>query len=79
MDAFFPFCRLTDAANVLIFPTLTSGNTAYKVLQTIGGATAIGPILLGVARPVTVLQAQAPVPDIVTMTAFTCVMARERA
>jgi malate dehydrogenase (oxaloacetate-decarboxylating)(NADP+) len=71
----YPFSRLTGDANVLIFPTLTSGNTAYKVLQTIGGATALGPILLGVAKPVTVLQAQAPVSDIVSMTAFTCVMA----
>jgi malate dehydrogenase (oxaloacetate-decarboxylating)(NADP+) len=78
MEALFPFCRLTDAANVLIFPTLTSGNTAYKVLQTVGGATAQGPILLGLARPVTVLQAQAPVSDIVTMTSFTCVMADEQ-
>jgi malate dehydrogenase (oxaloacetate-decarboxylating)(NADP+) len=78
LETLYPFARLSDAANVLIFPTLTSGNTAYKVLQTVGGATALGPILLGVARPVTVLQAQAPVPDIVTMTAFTCVMAREQ-
>jgi malate dehydrogenase (oxaloacetate-decarboxylating)(NADP+) len=78
METLYPFSRLTDAANVLIFPTLTSANTAYKVLQTVGGATALGPILLGVARPVTVLQAQAPVSDIVTMTAFTCVMGDRR-
>jgi malate dehydrogenase (oxaloacetate-decarboxylating)(NADP+) len=71
MESLFPFCRLSDAANVLVFPQLIAGNAAYKVLQSIGGASAVGPILLGVARPVSVLQPQAPVSDIVNMTAFT--------
>jgi malate dehydrogenase (oxaloacetate-decarboxylating)(NADP+) len=78
MEQHFPFCRLTDAANVLVFPSLASGNAAYKVLQSLARASAVGPILLGVARPVSVLQAQAPVSDIVNMTAFTVLTAQRQ-
>jgi len=67
----FPFSRLTDEANVLVFPTLAAGNAAYKVLAALGGATAIGPILLGVNKPVTVLPRDANVDTIVSMTAYT--------
>jgi malate dehydrogenase (oxaloacetate-decarboxylating)(NADP+) len=67
----FPFSRLTDDANVLIFPNLASGNVAYKLLSTLGGATAVGPILLGVQAPITVLPRNAPIETIVNMTAFT--------
>jgi malate dehydrogenase (oxaloacetate-decarboxylating)(NADP+) len=67
----FPFTRLTDAANVLVFPSLAAGNAAYKVLAALGGATAIGPILLGVTKPVTVLPRDANVDTIVSMTAYT--------
>ncbi len=78
MDTMFPFCRLSDAANVLVFPQLIAGNAAYKVLQSLGGATAVGPILLGVGRPVSVLQPQARVSDIVNMTAFTVLTAQQQ-
>jgi malate dehydrogenase (oxaloacetate-decarboxylating)(NADP+) len=67
----FPFTRLTDAANVLIFSSLAAGNAAYKVLSALGGATAIGPILLGVNKPVAVLPRDANVDTIVSMTAYT--------
>ncbi|MBK9258478.1 MAG: NADP-dependent malic enzyme [Polyangiaceae bacterium] len=67
----FPFTRLTDAANVLIFPSLTSGNAAYKVLAALGGAVAVGPILLGINKPVTVLPRDISVEMIVNMTAYT--------
>jgi malate dehydrogenase (oxaloacetate-decarboxylating)(NADP+) len=77
MEAMFPFCRLSDAANVLVFPNLAAGNTAYKILQSLSKASAVGPILLGVARPVTVLQTFAPVADIVNMTAFTVMSAQQ--
>ncbi len=77
MDAMFPFCRLSDAANVLVFPQLIAGNAAYKVLQALGGASAVGPILLGLSRAVSVLQPQAPVSDIVNMTAFTVLTAQQ--
>ncbi len=71
MHELFPFTRLTDAANVLIFPSLAAGNAAYKVLAALGGATAIGPILLGVNKPVAVLPRDANVDTIVSMTAYT--------
>lgn len=67
----FPFTRLTDAANVLIFPSLAAGNAAYKVLEALGGATAVGPILLGISKPVTVLPREVSVEMIVNMTAYT--------
>jgi malate dehydrogenase (oxaloacetate-decarboxylating)(NADP+) len=71
MRELFPFSRLTDEANVLVFPTLAAGNAAYKVLAALGGATAIGPILLGINKPVTVLPRDANVDTIVSMTAYT--------
>ena len=71
MRELFPFSRLTDEANVLVFPSLAAGNAAYKVLAALGGATAIGPILLGVVKPVTVLPRDANVDTIVSMTAYT--------
>jgi malate dehydrogenase (oxaloacetate-decarboxylating)(NADP+) len=71
MRELFPFSRLTEAANVLVFPSLAAGNAAYKVLAALGGATAIGPILLGVNKPVTVLPRDANVDTIVNMTAYT--------
>ncbi len=67
----FPFTRLTQAANVLIFPCLEAGNVAYKLMQSLGGATLVGPILLGIQAPITVLPPTAPVETIVSMTAFT--------
>jgi malate dehydrogenase (oxaloacetate-decarboxylating)(NADP+) len=67
----FPFSRLKEAANVLVFPSLAAGNAAYKVLAALGGATAIGPILLGVRKPVAVLPRDANVDTIVNMTAYT--------
>ncbi len=71
----FPFCRLTDAANVLIFPKLSAGNAAYKVLSAMGGAQAIGPIILGLAKPVMVLQKFASVEDVVNMTGYIAAIA----
>ena len=67
----YPFSVLQSEANVLIFPDLMSGNTAYKLLEQLGGATAIGPILLGMSKPVHVLQAfSSTVQDIVNITAI---------
>jgi malate dehydrogenase (oxaloacetate-decarboxylating)(NADP+) len=65
----YPFSALKEAANVLIFPTLSAGNIAYKLLNHLGGATAIGPILLGMRLPVHVLEHGADVEEIVNMTA----------
>lgn len=67
----YPFSVLQTEANVLIFPDLMSANTAYKLLEQLGGATAIGPILLGMSKPVHVLQAfSSTVQDIVNITAI---------
>lgn len=64
----FPFTNLSDGpANVLVFPTLESGNIAYKLLQELGEAEAVGPILLGLNKPVHVLQLGSSVREIVNM------------
>lgn len=64
----YPFSNLIGApANVLIFPNLESGNIAYKLLQEIGGAEAVGPILLGLNKPVHVLQLGSSVREIINM------------
>jgi malate dehydrogenase (oxaloacetate-decarboxylating)(NADP+) len=74
----YPFSQLKEQANVLIFPNLSAGNIAYKLLNHLGGATAIGPILVGMARPVHVLERGADVQDIVNMAAVAVVDAQER-
>jgi len=74
----YPFSALTERANVLIFPNLAAGNIAYKLLEHLGGATAIGPILVGMRRPVHVLERGADVQDIVNMAAVAVVDAQER-
>ena len=75
----YPFSRLTEPANVLIFPNLSAGNIAYKLLDHLGGATAIGPILVGMDKPVHVLERGAQVEEIVNMTAVAVVDAQGRA
>ncbi|MFL5560362.1 MAG: NADP-dependent malic enzyme [Gemmatimonadaceae bacterium] len=74
----YPHSALHDEANVLIFPNLAAGNIAYKLLMHLGGATAIGPILVGMRRPVHVLERGADVQDIVNMAAVAVVDAQER-
>jgi malate dehydrogenase (oxaloacetate-decarboxylating)(NADP+) len=65
-------------ANVLIFPNLEAANVAYKLLQRLGGAEAIGPILLGMGKPVHVLQRADKVRDIISITAMAVVDAQKR-
>jgi len=74
----YPFSALKEPANVLIFPNLSAGNIAYKLLNHLGGATAIGPILVGMRRPVHVLEQGADVQDIVNMAAVAVMDAQER-
>ncbi|HMD44139.1 MAG TPA: NADP-dependent malic enzyme [Candidatus Acidoferrum sp.] len=73
----YPFSKLRGGANVLIFPDLTSANTCYKLLARIGGAETIGPILMGMSKPVHVLQRGAEVEEIVNMAAIAVVDAQE--
>jgi malate dehydrogenase (oxaloacetate-decarboxylating)(NADP+) len=73
----YPFSGLRGGANVLVFPDLEAGNIAYKLLMRIGGCEAIGPILMGLSKPVHVLQMGAEVSEIVNMTAIAVVDAQE--
>ena len=75
----FPFCEFAnEGANTLIFPNLEAGNIAYKLLQEIGAAEAIGPILLGMKKPVHVLQLGSSVREIVNMVTIAVVDAQSR-
>jgi malate dehydrogenase (oxaloacetate-decarboxylating)(NADP+) len=72
----YPFSTLKGGANVLIFPDLGSANIAYKLMLRIGGAEALGPILVGMSKPVHVLQRGATVEEIVNMAAIAVAHAR---
>ena len=72
----YPFSNFKGQANVLIFPDLNSGNICYKLLARLGGAEAIGPILMGMKKPVHVLQRGDDVSDIVNMAAIAVVDAQ---
>jgi malate dehydrogenase (oxaloacetate-decarboxylating)(NADP+) len=71
----YPHSRIKGDANVLIFPDLTSGNIGYKLVQRLGNADALGPILLGVRKPVNVLQHGMTVAEIVNVAAITAMSA----
>jgi malate dehydrogenase (oxaloacetate-decarboxylating)(NADP+) len=76
----FPFSKLVDqGVNTLIFPNLESGNIAYKLLQETGNFEAIGPVLLGMKKPVHVLQLGSSIREIVNMVTIAVVDAQERA
>lgn len=73
----YPFSELADkGANTLIFPDLASGNIAYKILHEIGATEAIGPVLVGMKKPVHVLQLGSSVNEIVNMVAIAVVDAQ---
>ncbi|MFW6316869.1 MAG: NADP-dependent malic enzyme [Halorubrum sp.] len=74
----YEFSELDQAANVLVFPNLESGNIGYKLLQRLGDADAIGPMLVGMDKPVHVLQRGDEVKDIVNLASVAVVDAQER-
>ena len=63
----YPFSQLSRPANVLVFSRLSAANVAYKLLDTLGGADVIGPVLLGMAKPVHVLQRGCSVQDVMNL------------
>jgi malate dehydrogenase (oxaloacetate-decarboxylating)(NADP+) len=78
LQEFFPFSHLRGSANVLVFPNLGSANIAYKLMGQIGGAEVIGPILLGMRRPVHALQRGSTVQDAVNLITIASVDAAEK-
>jgi len=73
----YPFSEIAEeGANTLIFPNLAAGNIAYKLLMELGGASAVGPVLLGMKKPVHILQIGTSVSEIVNMTAVAVVHAQ---
>jgi malate dehydrogenase (oxaloacetate-decarboxylating)(NADP+) len=75
----FPFSDLVDKkVNTLIFPNLASGNIAYKLIQEMGEAEAIGPVLIGMKKPVHILQLGSSVREIVNMVTIAVIDAQAR-
>ncbi len=74
----YGFSRLQRNATVLVFPTLGAGNAAYQTLKALGNASAVGPILLGLGRPIAALQSDSSVDEIVNMTAYVVTQAQAR-
>jgi len=77
LNGTYEFSELDEAANVLVFPNLEAGNIGYKLLQRLGGAEAIGPMLVGMDEPVHVLQRGDEVKDIVNLASVAVVDAQE--
>jgi malate dehydrogenase (oxaloacetate-decarboxylating)(NADP+) len=76
-NQYYGFSRLTRSANTLVFSSLAAGNAAYQTLKVLGGASAVGPILLGLGKPVAALQNEVSVEDIVYMTAHVVLKAQQ--
>jgi malate dehydrogenase (oxaloacetate-decarboxylating)(NADP+) len=70
MQQLYPFCRLTGPANCLIMPALHSASISAKMLRVLGGGTVIGPVLLGLSKPVQIVQMGATVNDLVNAAAL---------
>ena len=77
LEQLYPFSSLKGGANVLIFPDLNSANIAYKLLSKVGGAETLGPILMGMSKPVHLVQRGADVEEIVNAAAIAVVDAQE--
>ncbi len=78
VDSTYGFSELDGPANVLIFPNLEAGNIVYKLLQRLGGAEAIGPMLVGMDKPIHVLQRGDEVKDIVNLAGVAVVDAQNQ-
>jgi malate dehydrogenase (oxaloacetate-decarboxylating)(NADP+) len=78
LRANYPFIRLTDAANVLIMPAIHSASISTKLVQSLGGATVLGPVLLGLSRSVQICPLSASVSQILNMAVFAAYDMRAR-
>ena len=79
MKTFFPFSSLSGPANVLVFPDLTSGNIAQKLLFKLADAQGVGPLLVGLGGAVNVMPVHATVSEIVDVAIYTVNVALDRA
>jgi malate dehydrogenase (oxaloacetate-decarboxylating)(NADP+) len=70
MRQLYPFCRLAEAANILVMPSLNSANITAKLLPHLGGGTVVGPLLIGLSRPVQIVSTGATVSDLVNLGAL---------
>jgi malate dehydrogenase (oxaloacetate-decarboxylating)(NADP+) len=70
MRQLYPFCRLSGPANILVMPELHSANITAKLLPHLGGGTVVGPLLIGLARPVQIVNIGATVSDLVNLAAL---------
>jgi malate dehydrogenase (oxaloacetate-decarboxylating)(NADP+) len=70
MRQLYPFCRLTGPATILVMPELHSANITAKLLPNLGGGTAVGPLLIGLAAPVQIVNTGATVSDLVNLAAL---------
>ena len=73
----YPFSQLDGPANVLIFPELATANVAYKLLSRLGGAKAVGPLLMGISKPFNVLHRDADMENVLHVIAITVAQAQE--
>ena len=78
LQEIYPFSNLKEAANVLVFPNLGAANTCYKLLYKLGGAEVIGPVLLGMSRPVHILQRGSTGQDVLNLATIASVDAQAR-
>ena len=76
VERIFPFCKVQDGANILVFPDLNSGNIAYKLIQQLSECEVMGPFLLGINKPANVMQRTCNVQDIINTIVLTAVEAQ---
>ncbi|HLJ20304.1 MAG TPA: phosphate acyltransferase, partial [Stellaceae bacterium] len=77
LNGTYPFNRLQQEANILIFPSLEAGNIGYKLVQQLANAEVVGPILVGMRKPAFVMQRGDEVKDIVNLAALAVVEAQK--
>jgi malate dehydrogenase (oxaloacetate-decarboxylating)(NADP+) len=78
LEEVYDFSSLKEPANVLVFSNLTAANAAYKLLDRLGGAEVIGPVLLGMSRPIHILQRGSTGQDVLNLATIASVDAQAR-